>query len=90
MPVLSLLKVTLSEKLEVIRALDTEVVELIDDEEALVTEIQQADAYREEIHSQLLRIEAKLATLAVTTPPHDATPPTAAMPTVATTTVKLP
>ena len=35
-------------------------IELIEEEEALTTEIQQADEYRESIHSYLLRIEAAL------------------------------
>ena len=64
---LPLLKLTLKEKLEVIRTLDSEVIELIEEEEALTTEIQQADEYRESIHSYLLRIEAALV---------PATPPT--------------
>ena len=49
---LPLLKLTLKEKLEVIRTLDPEVIELIEEEEVLTTEIQQADEYRESIHPQ--------------------------------------
>ena len=63
---LPLLKLTPKEKLEVIRTLDSEVIELIEEEEALTAEIQQGDKYRESIHSYLLRIEA---TLRPATPP---------------------
>ena len=59
--VLSLLKLTLSEKLQTIKALDAEVLELIDDEAALVAEIEHADENREGVHSSLLKIEAVLA-----------------------------
>ena len=62
---LSLLKLTLREKLETIRALDSEIVELIEDEAAVATEIEQTDAYRETIHASLLKIEKAL----VVTPP---------------------
>ena len=84
---LPLLKLTLKEKLEVIRTLDSEVLELIEEEGALTTEIQQADEYRESIHSYLLRIEAALGL---------ATPPTGGAAAVdktapsTSTTVKLP
>ena len=44
--ILSLLKLTLQEKLETIRVLDSEIVELIDDEAAVTTEIEQTDGYR--------------------------------------------
>lgn len=63
---LPLLKLTLKERLEVIRKLDSEVIELIEEEEVLTTEIQQADEYRESMLSYLLRIEA---TLRPATPP---------------------
>ena len=43
---LSLMKLTLKEKLETIRVLDSEIVELIDDEAAVTTEIEQTDGYR--------------------------------------------
>ena len=62
---LPLLTLTLKEKLEVIRTLDSEVIGLIE-EETLTAEIQQADEYRESIHSYLLRIEAALG---LATPP---------------------
>lgn len=89
---LPLLKLTLNEKLEVIRTLDAEVIELIEDEEALTNEIQQADTYRESIHSYLLRIEAALGTPAATLSIGRATLPTAGETVTAptSTTVKLP
>jgi len=89
---LPLLKLTLNEKLEVIRTLDAEVIELIEEEEALTNEIQQADTYRESIHSYLLRIEAALGTPAATPPTGRATLPTAGETATASTStiVKLP
>ena len=52
---LPLLELTLNEKLEAIRTLDSEVIE---EEEALATETQQADENRGSIHSYLFRIDA--------------------------------
>ena len=87
---LPLLKLTLKEKLKVIRTLDSEVIEQIEEEEVLTTEIQQADKYRESIHSYLLRIEAALRP--ATPPAGGATAPADASKTVpsTSTTVKLP
>ena len=79
---LSLMKLTLQEKLETIKVLDSEIVELIDDEAAVTTEIEQTDGYRETIHSSLLKIEKALGkivappTAATTTPSTSATTPT--------------
>ena len=53
---LSLLRLTLNEKLETIKALDSEVIELIDDD-TLADEIEQADSYKESIFNALLKIE---------------------------------
>ena len=50
---LPLLRLTM--KLEVIRILNAEVIELVDQEEVLTTEIQQADEYSENMHSYLLQ-----------------------------------
>ena len=66
---LSLLRMNLSEKLEVIKTLDSEVIELIEDEEALATEIEQADGYKETIFSALIRIDrATKSTSSLTDP----------------------
>lgn len=65
---LSLLKLTLQEKLETIRVLDSEIVELFDDEASVTTEIEQNDGYRESIRSTLLKIDnalGKVATLPI-------------------------
>lgn len=72
--------------------MDAEVIELIEEEEALTNEIQQADTYRESIHSYLLRIEAALGTPAATPPIGRATLPTAGETVTAptSTTAKLP
>ena len=79
---LSLMKLTLLEKLETIKVLDSEIVELIDDEATVTTEIEQTDRYRETSHSYLLKIEKALGkivappTAATTTPSTSATTPT--------------
>ena len=54
---LSLLRLTLNEKLETIKALDTEVVEYIEGEEALASEIEQADDYKQGVYRALIRID---------------------------------
>ena len=64
---LSLLKLTLQEKLETIRVLDSEIVELIDNEVAITTEIEQTDGYRDTMHSSLLKSERVLGK--IVTPP---------------------
>ena len=78
---LLLLHLTLKGKLETIKALDSEVIELIEDEEALTEEIEQADGYRESILSALIRIDELDKTLPIDTDSHphrhspiDATP----------------
>ncbi len=53
---LSLLRLTLNEKLETIKALDSEVIELLDDD-ALAEEIEQADGYKESVYDTLIRID---------------------------------
>ena len=65
-------------------------IELIKEEEALTTEIQQADEYRESIHSYLLKIEAALRL--ATPPTGGATAPVDVSKTApsTSTTVKLP
>ena len=55
----SLLKCSLQEKLET-RALDREIVDLIEDNK-LKEEIEQADSYKETIYSTLLKIEKSMS-----------------------------
>ena len=62
---LALLKCSLQEKLETIRALDGEIVDLIEDDK-LTEEIEQADSYKETIYNALLKIEKSTSK---TTPP---------------------
>ena len=50
-----MLRVTLNEKLETIKALDSEVIQLIDDD-TVADEIEQADGYKESIFNALIRI----------------------------------
>ena len=54
---LSLLRLTRKEKLETIKTLDSEVVELIDDEALMAEEIGQADSYREAVFDALIGID---------------------------------
>ena len=51
------MRLTLSEKLETIKVLDTEVIELIEDEGAVVSEIEQADDYKDRVFRALFRID---------------------------------
>jgi hypothetical protein len=67
---LSLLQLTLKEKLETIKTLDSEVVELIDDEGLLADEIEQADSYRETAFAALIRINQSSVTPPVATGVH--------------------
>ena len=71
---LSLLRLTLSEKLEVVKALDSEVIELIDEEDALATEIEQADGYKETIYSALIKIDRATKSRSPVSTPPPATP----------------
>ena len=71
---LSLLRLTLNEKLETIKALDTEVIELIEDD-TLAEEIEQADGYKESVFNALIRIDRS------TKSPPESSSPTEAPPT---------
>ena len=74
---LSLLRLTLKEKLETVKTLDAEVIELIEDE-TLADEIEQADSYRESIFSALIKIDQLDGAPPTNPDPH---PPTRATPT---------
>ena len=54
---LSLLRLTLNEKLETNKALDSEVIELIEDDDTLAGEIEQADDYKESVFNALIKID---------------------------------
>ena len=62
---LALLRLTLKEKFETIKALDTEVIDLIEDE-SLADEIEQADSYKETIFTSLIRIDKLIEILSTT------------------------
>ena len=64
---LALLQLTLKEKLETIKKLDAEIVNLID-ETVLTEEIEQADGYKETLFSALLKVDKILKDLP-TAPP---------------------
>jgi len=57
---LSQLKLTLTEKLGVLKLLDAEVLDMME-EELLVEEIEQSDEFREGIHTAMVRLERALA-----------------------------
>ena len=57
---LSLLRITLKEKLETIKTLDTEIVDLIEDEGGLADEIEQADTYKETLYETILKVDRVL------------------------------
>ena len=57
---LSLLRITLKEKLETIKTLDTEIVDLIEDEGGLADEIEQADTYKETLYEAILKVDRLL------------------------------
>ena len=71
---LSLLRITLKEKLETIKTLDAEIVNLIEDEGGLADEIEQADTYKETncISESILKVDRILNA----TPPTPEAPPT--------------
>ena len=69
---LSLLRITLKEKLETIKTLDAEIVELIEGESGLADEIEQADTYRETLYEAILKVDRLLNA----TPPTPEAPPT--------------
>ena len=54
---LLLLRVTLKEKLDTIKTLDTEIIELIDDETGLADEIEQADTYKGTLYECVMKID---------------------------------
>ena len=69
---LSLLKCSLQEKLETIKILDGDIVDLIEDDK-LTEEIEQADFYKETIYDALLKIDkAVCETKPSVTAPRDA------------------
>ena len=51
------MRLTLNEKLETIKALDSEVIELIEDDDTLAGEIEQADDYKESVFNALIKID---------------------------------
>ena len=70
-----MLRITLREKLDTIKTLDAEIVELIEDETGLADEIEQADGYKETLHECILKVDRVLK-LNATPPTPDAHAPT--------------
>ena len=54
---LALQKMSLGKKLETLKTLDNEIIDLIEDETALGEEIEQADTFKESIYAAMIRIE---------------------------------
>ena len=50
---LTQLKLVIEEKLETLKLLDAEILDLLEEEEALVKEIEQADLYKERIYQAI-------------------------------------
>ena len=65
---LAALKLTLSEKLETIKTLDAAVIDLIEEESVLATEIEQADDYKVELYKVLGKIDAAVKDPPAATP----------------------
>ena len=78
---LAVLRLALNEKLETIKVLDAEVLDLIDVEGEIAAEIAEADEYKEQIYTELNRISIAVRVPAASTAV--SAPPTAA-PTTAT------
>ena len=89
---LSQLKLSLQEKLETLKLLDAEIVELTP-EEGLVEEIEQADGYKEGVYTAMINLEKQLSTPIATPSPATGTrttPPPLAYPLSKSGRVKLP
>ena len=56
------LKLTLQEKLDTLKQLDNEILDLVEDEAALTQEIEQADIFKHNIYEALAKIERHIAT----------------------------
>jgi len=65
---LALLRMTLNEKLETIKSLDAEIVDLIEDEDGLAKEIEQADTYKEGLYESILKVDRFLNATPTETP----------------------
>lgn len=50
-------KLMLQEKLEILRQLDKEMVDLIEDEDALINEIEEADLFNQELYEMIVKID---------------------------------
>lgn len=64
---LTQIKMSLREKLDTLRQLDGEIVNLLDDEAAVVDDIEQADTVKEGVYSTMIRIERYLEAAKSTT-----------------------
>ena len=64
----------MKEKLDTIKTLDAEIVDLIEDEGGLADEIEQGDTYKETLYESILKVDQLLNA----TPPTPEAPPTTA------------
>ena len=83
---LTVLTHTLKEKLETLKNLDTEIADQIEDETAMIDEIEQADDFKQTLYPALLQANKLLQT----TPEATSTPTSATTPTAKVSTVRLP
>ena len=80
---LSQLKLSLSEKLDNLKTLDTDLLDLIEDEATIAEEIVEADKFKETIYAAMVILDRALASQPVTTG-STVTPPTVSVPTPTT------
>ena len=71
---LEALRASLKSKLETIGVLDTEIVDLMEDEAEMITEVEQADLYKETIFSALLKADKLLEAARAPSAPASVTP----------------
>ncbi len=64
---LSQLRCSLEEKLETLKLLDAEILDLVEDEEALTDEIEQADEFKSAIYTAIIKAEKKNQPMAAST-----------------------
>ena len=70
---LSQLKQSLQEKLETLKLLDGEILELVEEDD-IITEIEAADPFKEGIYASMIKIEKYTAMATPTTPPPSPAP----------------
>lgn len=70
---LTRLRLTLNEKLEILKQLDSEILDLLEEEADITTEIEQSDTFNQGIYEALVRID-KICEASSSTGPSGSTP----------------